>query len=179
MSVSKLLFNEHPLVVLPSLALAIGLNEAIFTQQIHYWLQRSDIVKDGSKWVYKTFEEWHKELPFLSTRTIQRMVKDLQDKNIIIVEKMSSDKNDRVNFYSINYAELENIAVGKNNDKMATSSRQSGVMDNDKMATSSRQSGVMDNDNLSQCNIVKSLTENTQENTQEKYTREYNREKNK
>ena len=35
---SKLLIDEPPLQVLPSLALKIGLNEAIILQQVHYWL---------------------------------------------------------------------------------------------------------------------------------------------
>ena len=35
---SRLLINEPPLIVLPSLAKEIGLNEAIIVQQIQYWL---------------------------------------------------------------------------------------------------------------------------------------------
>ena len=38
MSTSPLLINEHPLMVLPSLATAVGLNQAIVLQQVHYWL---------------------------------------------------------------------------------------------------------------------------------------------
>ena len=36
---SNLLINESPLQVLPTLATYIGLNEAIFLQQVHYWLR--------------------------------------------------------------------------------------------------------------------------------------------
>ena len=39
---SNLLIHEEPLLVLPGLASRIGLNEAIFLQQIHYWLNRSE-----------------------------------------------------------------------------------------------------------------------------------------
>ena len=38
---SNLLLNEVPLMCQPSLATKIGLNEAIFIQQLHYWLNRS------------------------------------------------------------------------------------------------------------------------------------------
>ena len=38
---SKLLINEQPLQVLPSLAEAIGLNQAIALQQVHYWLENA------------------------------------------------------------------------------------------------------------------------------------------
>ena len=34
----NLLINEPPLQVLPSLAAKIGLDNAIFIQQLHYWL---------------------------------------------------------------------------------------------------------------------------------------------
>ena len=35
---SRLLINENPLQVLPTLAVKIGLNEAMILQQMHYWL---------------------------------------------------------------------------------------------------------------------------------------------
>jgi len=36
---SKLLIDEYPLQVLPSLAVIYGLNEAIILQQVHYWIK--------------------------------------------------------------------------------------------------------------------------------------------
>ena len=36
------LYNEPPLTVSPSLAAAVGLNEAIVLQQVHYWTQNSE-----------------------------------------------------------------------------------------------------------------------------------------
>ena len=46
----RLLIDEPPLMVLPSLAAVIGLNEAIMLQQIHYWLGLSTFAEviDGS-----------------------------------------------------------------------------------------------------------------------------------
>ena len=52
------LINEPPLVLLPSLATAIGLNEALMLQQIQYWLSRSDKEIDGRYWIYNTYEAW-------------------------------------------------------------------------------------------------------------------------
>ncbi len=47
---SSLLIEESPLQVLPSLAKAIGLNEAIFAQQLHYWLRgKSGKEHDGKR----------------------------------------------------------------------------------------------------------------------------------
>ena len=36
---SKILFDEQPIVVSRELAKLIGLNEAIVLQQVHYWLE--------------------------------------------------------------------------------------------------------------------------------------------
>ncbi|WLF74824.1 hypothetical protein Q3V38_08385 [Limosilactobacillus fermentum] len=47
----SLLIEEPPLQVLPSLAKSIGLNEAIVLQQIHYWIRKSNNLKDGHKWI--------------------------------------------------------------------------------------------------------------------------------
>jgi len=66
----KLLLNEEPLIVLPSLAAHIGLQESIFLQQLHYWLNRSDHERDGHKWVYNSYKEWQKQFPFWSERQL-------------------------------------------------------------------------------------------------------------
>lgn len=44
---SKLLISESPLLVLPSLAETIGLNEAIVLQQIHFWTSKEKHYKNG------------------------------------------------------------------------------------------------------------------------------------
>ncbi|WP_306465184.1 hypothetical protein [Thermaerobacillus caldiproteolyticus] len=43
------LLNEGTLVILPSLAANVGLNESIILQQLHYWLERSTQVYEGYK----------------------------------------------------------------------------------------------------------------------------------
>jgi hypothetical protein len=57
---NKLLMNEDPLVIVPSLSVRIGLNEAIVLQQIHYWLCTSNHEIEGRKWVPNTYENWQK-----------------------------------------------------------------------------------------------------------------------
>lgn len=75
--------NEPPIVVRPSIAKEIGLNEAIVLQQLMYWLNRSKNVRDGRVWVYKTYLEWEGEFPFWSNKTIRRIIKSLKDKGLI------------------------------------------------------------------------------------------------
>jgi hypothetical protein len=106
----RLLLNEYPLVILPSLAVKIGLNEAIFLQQLHYWLQKSDHEIDGYKWVYNTYEDWQKQLPFFCLRTIKTIVSSLVKRGLIICRKLGNDKRNRTNWYAINYELLHNAS---------------------------------------------------------------------
>lgn len=107
----SLLIEEPPLQVLPQLAKIIGLNEAILLQQIHYWLGRSENVRHGRKWVYKTAQEWVDEFPFWSEATVKRAVSTLKAKGLILVDKESSTSWNRTNWYSVDYDALGRIGA--------------------------------------------------------------------
>lgn len=100
---SKLLINESPLQVQPSLATAIGLNEAIFLQQLHYWMGASRHHHDGKKWVYNTYSDWLLQLKYLSLPTLKRTIKSLKDRGLLSVERFDKLRSNQVNYYAINY----------------------------------------------------------------------------
>lgn len=106
---SRLLVNESPLVLLPSLAVAFGLNEAIVLQQLQYWLSNSKagIEHEGRKWIHNTLEEWREQLPFWSVDTIKRTLKNLRDKGLIECATLSENKWDKTLYYTLNYALIE------------------------------------------------------------------------
>lgn len=108
---SKLLINENPLVLLPSLAKNIGLNQAIVIQQIHYWLQASKTKINGKKWVYNTIDEWLEQFPFFSRSTLERTISSLVKDGFLIVEKLSTFKSDRTNYYTIDYIKLNDSSL--------------------------------------------------------------------
>jgi hypothetical protein len=102
----SLLYAKHPIVINPDLAVAIGLNEAIVLQQLHYWINdtTSGVMHEGRKWVYNTHEEWkQKSFDFYSVSTIKRTLASLVKAGIIDVARLSDDNRDRTNFYTINY----------------------------------------------------------------------------
>lgn len=111
---SKLLINESPLQVQPSLAMAIGLNEAIFLQQLHYWVGTSRFIRDGQRWVYNTYSDWLLQLKYMSLPTLKRTIKSLKEKKLVRVERFDKLRSNQVNYYSIDYETLaiisENIA---------------------------------------------------------------------
>ncbi|MED5040832.1 DnaD domain protein [Geobacillus stearothermophilus] len=138
---SKLLLDEKPLVILPSLAKEIGLNEAIILQQLHYWLQESNNERDGQRWIYNTYEDWQKQFPFWSVTTIRRTIKKLENQGIIVSDNLNSMKIDKTKWYRIDYERLEEI-VSKENDiwsvhvtKMTNRDGQNDHMDVVKMTT--------------------------------------------
>ena len=103
---SPLLINEPPLQVLPSLAVVVGLNEAIVLQQIHYWMQRSDTRINGHVWVYNSVTQWKQQFPFWSDDTIARALKSLRKSGALVAEQLSKDPRDRSLFYRIDYRKI-------------------------------------------------------------------------
>ena len=108
---SRLLINEPPLQVLPSLAKEIGLNEAIVLQQMHYWLLKSANEFAGVKWFYKTLEEWQTEFPFWSAMTIRRTLGSLEKQKIIKIGNFNKKKFDKTKWYTIDYQRVNRRCV--------------------------------------------------------------------
>ena len=116
---SRLLLDERPLIILPNLATAIGLNEAIVLQQFHYWLNNKihepekyeETYKDGYMWVYNSIEKWKEQFPFWHKNTIIRTINSLIDQGLIIKadKNYNKSKYDRTNWYTIDYLKFEEL----------------------------------------------------------------------
>jgi len=111
--VSKLLFDSQPLVVDPELAVAIGLNEAIVLQQIHYWVnlnrKAGKNYRDGYYWTYNSVAAWCKQFPFWGRNTVDRTLASLRKQNLIIVANYNKMKMDKTNWYRVNHEALEQL----------------------------------------------------------------------
>lgn len=154
---SRLLIDDHPLQVLPSLATAIGLNEALFIQQLHYWLTGKSHERDNRLWVYNTYESWHEQFPFWSIPTIRRVVASLRDMGLII----TTDEYNRLGYdntlwYTIDYDVLNTIS---DTEKACDQSDQRPCDQNDQTTRSNRSEGVI--------NVIRPIPETTTETTTE------------
>lgn len=124
--------DDYTIPISVKIASAIGANEAIVIQQIHYWIDmfsksnneevKSKHFHDGRWWVYNTYDKWHEQFPFWSVKTIQRMFGRLKDMNVIIVGEYNKIKYDHTKWYTINYEVLETL-VNIDKDKMTISNR--------------------------------------------------------
>ncbi|MCG1388638.1 DnaD domain protein [Staphylococcus epidermidis] len=129
---NNLLIDDYPILVLPTLASEIGLNEAIVLQQMHYWLKKSNHNYDGRRWIYNSFPEWQKHFPFWSVMTIKRAVYSLEKQNLLYVGNYNKAKFDKTKWYSINYEKLEGMKrPSYQNDTTSVSKRNDGVYQND------------------------------------------------
>jgi hypothetical protein len=111
---SHLLIDESPLQVLPSLAVKIGLNEAIILQQLHYWLNNKSnpgIVEDGYKWVYNSYLDWKGNFPFWSTHTIQRTILGMEKQGLVVSRQFESHKWNQRKAYRIDYDKLDELST--------------------------------------------------------------------
>ena len=106
---SKLLINENPIMIQPTLVMKLGINQAIIIQQVHYWLVTSPHVKDGKRWIYNTYKDWQKQLPFWSERTIMRTFLALEKEGYLISANYNRMKLDKTKWYSIDYDKLAEL----------------------------------------------------------------------
>ncbi len=162
----KLLIDEPPLVVLPTLACLLGVEEALFLQQVHFWLQKSKHVQGGKCWIYNSYREWQKQFPFFSAKKIQRLALSLEKKGILVSGNFNKIAYDKTKWYRIDYEALNALLI--------TNTPQSGVNnhwtktddDSAKNGLSSSVFGTIDDPNLG--SPIPNITQNKK--TQEKNT---------
>jgi hypothetical protein len=108
----RLLIDEPPLIVLPSLAKAIGLEEAIVLQQIHYQMRVRDA--GANEWVPISVTKLLEWCPFLSRRSMERVTSSLKGKGLIEVAQRSGF--DRTNWLRIRYEAIDSIPPNRGID---------------------------------------------------------------
>ena len=172
---SSALINDYPIMFLPHLAKAIGVNEALVLQQLHYWLiNHAEVQHDGKFWIYKTYEEWQEQdFFFWSVRTVKSVFKSLLNLELIESAKLSTNRHNRVNYYTINQAKLSEITAiceaefeQKRLQKLAKKVARSCTFDSAKVAQSdSAKVAQSDSAKVAQC--LREQEENNQENKKE------------
>lgn len=104
---ASLLIDEYPLIVLPQFAAAIGLHEALFVQQLHYWIKDRERKKepqvDGRTWVYNTLEDWLEQFPFMSKATLRRTIREVEATGLVISDHREGDRWNRRKSYTVDY----------------------------------------------------------------------------
>lgn len=126
---SKLAFNETPIVFPPTLAVKLGLNEAIVFQTLyfaHMNPRMGKVDENGIKWTRFTVDEFHDRLPFYDEGIIKRTIKNLVNDGLLYTRTFTG----RSNWYRPNHERLEQIDE--------TSERLTGLRQKRQLARSAR-----------------------------------------
>ena len=137
-------------MVLPSLAAELGTaDEAIVLQQLHYWLQRSNNVRDGHKWVYNSMNDWLKQFPWIKSRKrLTRYFDDLESRGLVVTGNYNKAAFDKTKWYRIDYDALSVLEkrLGQN-DPTSESNRPNGEGQNDPTNTNRLPETTSENNN--------------------------------
>ena len=158
----NLLLVDHPLVILPSLAKELGnLNEAVFLQQLHYWLNRkkeegvnSACFIEERYWVYNSLDDWLKQFVWMSKKTLQRTINSLVSKGFVIKGNFNRTKMDQTCWYTIDYDCFFAIEKAMNdlrdgqNDLLDVDTKKSPDGQNDHLDMDTKESSDGQNDHL-------------------------------
>ena len=93
--------SENSIAVSPTLVKMFRPEAAIFLEKIHCWLQESQMTADGQRWIQGNFDAWGEELPFLTPRTMRRIVKQFQKFGLLV-----ATRRDGAEWYTLDYTEL-------------------------------------------------------------------------
>lgn len=87
-------------------------NQAIMVDQLLNWQQEEARINDpeafreGSWWVYMPIREWQEQLSWISERTIQRYLKELNEPGLIRIGDFNRYRYDRTRWYAVNEEKL-------------------------------------------------------------------------
>ena len=90
-----------------------NLNEAVFIQQVHYWLeikkQTGKNFVEGRYWIYNSVEAWLRQFPWMSSATFRRTIDNLVEKGYVIKGNFNQRKMDHTTWYTLNYEKILEI----------------------------------------------------------------------
>lgn len=118
---SKLLIDERPLTVLPSLVEVVGMERAVILQQIHWLLQspNNGIEHDGERWVWGTYEEWCADyFTFWKADTLRKHLVKLEHDGFVVSIQIRGF--DRTKHYRINTEKIKEVENAMRHDHAAS-----------------------------------------------------------
>ena len=93
----------------PQEAVEIGLNEALIINQVRFWLTKSHWNKREMDWVYMTYDSLHAAFPFISKRSLQRIIPDMEKRGLLISEMREVAPGFVCKWYTLQPEEIEKL----------------------------------------------------------------------
>lgn len=101
--------DKKCVVIDVNLAVILGVSESIILQQMSYWLEKSTHIIEERPWIFNSYSNWQRQLPFFCESTIRRLIKKLEDMGIILSANFNKCKMDKTKWYSIDYDVLNKL----------------------------------------------------------------------
>lgn len=87
----------------------------ILLQRLNYLLtsaRSNNHIFEGHKWIYNTYEQWQKQFPFWSKRTLERTITNLERMGLLL-SRLGKIQKGRLKYYTINYEALASLLKQK------------------------------------------------------------------
>jgi hypothetical protein len=123
MDAHALSLDESPLLLYPTLAsvlahagLTPGVSQALWTQQLHYWLEvhrKAGHTRthrhDGRWWTWNSIDDWQTQFPFWSTPTVKRVIGHSVKAGVTLTGNYNRAGYDRTLWYTLDYDRLQEL----------------------------------------------------------------------
>lgn len=87
-----------------------GVDGAVFISRLQFWIEKNAAndrhYHEGRYWTYNSLRAMEKLFPFWSRRQIERIVKNLKDKGVLLTANYARDTHDRTLFYALDESKL-------------------------------------------------------------------------
>lgn len=97
------------------IAAKYGVDEAIIISNLAYWIEQNAANArnffDGRYWTYNSIDAFTKLFPFWTARQIRRILKSLEDQNVIVTGNYNSSTYDRTTWYSFTDSFYQNVIL--------------------------------------------------------------------
>ena len=82
-----------------------GVDGAVFISRLQFWIEKNAAndrhYHEGRYWTYNSLRAMEKLFPFWSRRQIERIVKNLKDKGVLLTANYARVSCDRTLFYAL------------------------------------------------------------------------------
>ena len=115
-TIPSMALEKNAMPVPPKLAAAIGVDEAIILQRLHFWLVKgksSDYgqVVNGVRWIYNTLDDWLGQFIFFSKWRLRQALKNLRQLGLVLFSQLEKHGWKRIGYYTIDYERLNQLQV--------------------------------------------------------------------
>ena len=118
------------------IAAEYGINAAIILENLHFWIVKNEANEanfhDGKCWTYNSVKAFETLFPYMSSSTISRALKKLEDEGLIITGNYNKSAYDRTKWYALTEkgkALFKSTNSISQNDKMDSSKSENGIDD--------------------------------------------------